>query len=82
MVERLASGESTLGEVIAEALADDLIGRIKVLTIVEALPGWGKVASRRALELIGVAETTPIAVADHAALLGAFGRAPIGGVVS
>ncbi len=81
MVERLGSGESTLSEVIAEAPTDDLVGRIKVLTIVEALPGSGKVASRRALESIGVAETTPIAEADHAALLGTFVRGPVDGDV-
>ena len=76
VVARLRSGELDLGGVIDQAGADDLIGRIKVLTIVEALPGWGKVVSRRTLEAIGVAETTPLADADHRALLGAFGRVP------
>jgi len=82
VIDRLASGEWKLVDVIAAAAGDDLVGRIKVLTVVEALPGWGKVASRRTLESIGVAETTPIASADHDALTAAFAHAPVAGVGS
>jgi hypothetical protein len=55
--ERLKLGSVTLAEVLAEADGSDLVGKTKVLAVLESLPGVGKVKARRTMEEIGIAET-------------------------
>ena len=55
--ERLKMGAVTLGELFGRAGSDDTVGKMKVLAVLEALPGVGKVKARRTMEEIGIAET-------------------------
>lgn len=55
-----------LPTVLALAHGDDLVGRIRILWILESLPGARKVDTRRRLAALGVAETTAIADLDPA----------------
>jgi hypothetical protein len=55
--ERLKMGSLTLSELLAEADRDETVGKTKVLAVLEALPGVGKVKARRVMDDIGIAET-------------------------
>lgn len=55
--ERLKLGSITLAEVLDQGQSDDLVGKTKVLAVLESLPGVGKVKARRTMEEIGIAET-------------------------
>lgn len=55
--ERLKMGSLTLAEVLDGVATDDVVGKTKVLAILESLPGVGKVKARRAMEEIGISET-------------------------
>ncbi len=74
VVESLQSGREELSDVLALAQRDEHVGRIRVLKVVEALPGMGKVVCRRLLADLGIDEATPLAEVDAAMLLGAFAR--------
>ncbi len=54
--ERLKMGSLTLPELLAQS-GDDIVGKMKVLAVLESLPGVGKVKARRTLEEIGISET-------------------------
>jgi len=54
--EKLKMGSLTLNEALDRADSDDAIGRLKVVTFLESLPGVGKVKARRLMEEIGIAE--------------------------
>jgi hypothetical protein len=54
---KLKMGHLRIEEVLAKADHDELIGKMKVLTVVESLPGFGKVRARRLLEELGISET-------------------------
>lgn len=73
---RLKMGSLTLPELFALADEDPIIAKIKVLAVLESLPGIGKVSARRLMEEIGIAESRRIAgLGDRqrAALLESFG---------
>jgi hypothetical protein len=55
--ERLKMGSLSLGELLKLSDDDETVGKTKVLAVLEALPGVGKVKARRAMEEIGIAET-------------------------
>jgi hypothetical protein len=55
--ERLKMGSVTLTEVLEQASADEIVGKTKVLAVLESLPGVGKVKARRLMEDIGIAES-------------------------
>ena len=55
--ERLKMGSLSLGELLKLSDDDEVIGKTKVLAVLEALPGVGKVKARRKMEEIGIAET-------------------------
>lgn len=54
--EKLKMGSLTLSELLART-DDDHVGKMKVLAVIEALPGVGKVKARRTMEEIGIADT-------------------------
>ena len=58
--ERLKLGTINLKELIEQSETDELIGKTKVLAVLESLPGVGKVKARRTMEEIGIAETRRI----------------------
>ena len=54
--ERLKLGSISLSEVLDQAATDELVGKTKVLAVLESLPGVGKVRARRTMDEIGIAE--------------------------
>jgi hypothetical protein len=72
--EKLKMGSLTLAELLAGS-DDDHIGKMKVLAVLEALPGVGKVKARRTMEEIGIADTRRVrglGEQQRKALLAAF----------
>lgn len=55
--ERLKLGSVTLAEVLKQSETDELVGKTKVLAVLESLPGVGKVKARRTMDEIGIADT-------------------------
>lgn len=55
--ERLKMGSISLAELLDTAGSNDTIAKMKVLTVLESLPGVGKVKARRTMERIGISET-------------------------
>ena len=55
--EKLKMGSITLPELFDQATGNDTIGKMKVLAVLESLPGLGKVKARRLLEECEVSET-------------------------
>jgi hypothetical protein len=55
--DRLKMGSVSLQEVLDAAAHDEMIGKTKMLTVLESLPGLGKVKARRLLDEIGIADT-------------------------
>lgn len=55
--EKLKMGSMSLKDLIAQADDNDTVGKMKVLAVLESLPGVGKVRARRAMEEIGIADT-------------------------
>ena len=55
--DKLKMGLVTLPELFAQAETDDVVGKMKVLSVIESLPGVGKVKARRTMEEIGISET-------------------------
>ncbi|NIR41023.1 MAG: integration host factor, partial [Actinobacteria bacterium] len=54
--QRLKMGSLTLRELLQQADGDELVGKTKVLAVLESMPGVGKVKARRTMEEIGIAE--------------------------
>jgi hypothetical protein len=55
--EKLKSGEMSLQDVIKAAETDDVAAKLKVLTMLESLPGLGKIKARRIMDEIGIADS-------------------------
>jgi signal recognition particle GTPase len=58
--EKLKMGSLTLKELLDQSSTDDTVGKMKVLAVLEALPGVGKVKARRTMDEIGISETRRI----------------------
>jgi hypothetical protein len=74
--EKLKMGSLTLSELLGGAEGNDHIGKMKVLAVLEALPGVGKVKARRTMEEIGIADTRRVrglGEQQKKSLLSAFG---------
>lgn len=54
---RLKYSGGKLSEVIAEGQQDDAIGKLKVLALLESLPGVGKVTARSVMTEVGISES-------------------------
>jgi signal recognition particle GTPase len=55
--EKLKMGSVNLDELFAQAEQDEIVGKMKVVAVLESLPGVGKVKARRTMEEIGISET-------------------------
>ncbi|MDA8076747.1 MAG: integration host factor, actinobacterial type [Actinomycetota bacterium] len=55
--ERLKMGALTLAELLDQAESDETVGKMKVLSVLESLPGLGKVKARRLMAAVGIAES-------------------------
>ena len=52
----LKQGTTTLPAVLAKAATDDALAKMKVVTLVESMPGVGKVRAKQIMDRIGIAE--------------------------
>lgn len=74
--DRLKMGSLSLQELFALAESDEIISKIKVLALLESLPGVGKVKARRVMDDVGIAETRRVqglGAQQRARLLEEFG---------
>ena len=55
--EKLKMGTLTLRELLTQANTDDVVGKMKMLSVLESLPGLGKVKARRLMDDVGISET-------------------------
>ena len=55
--ERLKSGELTLGALFDAGDRDDALGKLKVIGMLESLPGVGKVRARRLMQELEISES-------------------------
>ena len=55
--EKLKMGSVNLRELLNLADNNDVVAKMKVLAVLESLPGVGKVKARRTMDEIGISET-------------------------
>lgn len=55
--ERLKMGSLSFAELIGQVSKDEMVGKMKVLAVLESLPGLGKVKARKLMEEVGISET-------------------------
>lgn len=55
--DKLKMGSLTLAELFGQAGESDTVGKMKVLAVLESLPGVGKVRARKVMQEIGIADT-------------------------
>lgn len=63
--EKLKAGELTFAQVVQLGASDEMIDRIKVLAVLESLPGVGKVKARRLMEEIGISHSRRLRGLGH-----------------
>lgn len=54
---RLKHSGASLHEVLGEGQRNEVIGKMKVLDLLQSMPGLGKVRAKQLMERIGIAET-------------------------
>lgn len=55
--EQLKSGRLTLAELFVQGDGDEMVGKLKVVSMLESLPGVGKVRARRLMEELDISES-------------------------
>lgn len=73
---RLKYSSGALSDVVKQGQSDDIIGKLKVVSLLESLPGVGKVKARAIMAEIGIAESRRVrGLGPHqaAALIERFG---------
>jgi len=55
--EQLKMGRLSLSELLKKAEKDETVGKMKVVSVLESLPGLGKVKARRMMETVGISES-------------------------
>lgn len=55
--EKLKMGSISFRELLQQADLDEVVGKMKVLAVLESLPGLGKVKARRLMDEVGISET-------------------------
>ena len=55
--EKLKMGSLTLKELLELSAGDEVVAKMKVVSVLESLPGLGKVKARRLMDEIGISET-------------------------
>ncbi len=54
---RLKNSGASIIDVVAEARANDVIGKMRVIDLLQSMPGLGKVRARQVMERLGIAES-------------------------
>ncbi len=55
--EQLKQGKTTLTKVLDRAESDDVVGKLKVSAVLQAMPGIGKVRATQIMEKLKIAES-------------------------
>jgi signal recognition particle GTPase len=55
--DRLKMGSVSLKELLDQCQNNEVIGKMKVLAVLESLPGLGKVKARRVMDEVGISDT-------------------------
>jgi hypothetical protein len=55
--DRLKMGSVTLKNLLDQGQSDEVVGKMKVLAVLESLPGLGKVKARRVMDEVGISDT-------------------------
>ena len=74
---RLKSSQGSLSSVIKEGKTNEVIGKMKVSSLLESMPGVGRVRARQIMEEVGISETRRVrglGANQIAALLDRFGE--------
>ena len=53
-------GSLTLRELLNQSASDEVVAKMKIVSVLESLPGLGKVKARKLMEEIGISETRRI----------------------
>jgi signal recognition particle GTPase len=75
--EKMKLGLVSLSDVLAQAEKSETVGKMKVLSVLESLPGLGKVKARRLMETVGISESRRLqglGIKQREALLAATDR--------
>ncbi|WP_370288006.1 integration host factor, actinobacterial type [Nocardioides sp.] len=54
---RLKNSGASISDVLAQGQTNEVVGKMKVLDLLQALPGFGKVRARQTMERLGIAES-------------------------
>lgn len=54
---RLKHSGASLGDVIAQAKSDEVVGKLKVSDLLQSMPGVGKVKAAEIMQRIGIADS-------------------------
>ena len=74
---RLKNSGGSISEVLAQGQVNDVVGKMKVLDLLQAVPGLGKVRARNLMERIGISESRRVrglGANQAAALIARFDR--------
>src|SRR5260370_41676033 len=55
--DKLKMGSLSLKELLEQADSDEVVGKMKMIAVLESLPGLGKVKARRLMDEVGISET-------------------------
>ncbi|HYA44816.1 MAG TPA: integration host factor, actinobacterial type [Acidimicrobiales bacterium] len=58
--DRLKMGSVSLKDLLHKGQTDEVVGKMKVLAVLESLPGLGKVKAHRVMDDVGISETRRI----------------------
>ena len=73
--DELKSGKTTLASVLDRAERDDVVGKLKVSAVLQAMPGIGKIRAQQIMERLKIAESRRLrglGEQQRKALLGEF----------
>jgi hypothetical protein len=79
--ERLKTSTSTLADVLADGSDDEAIGAMRVVAVLESMPGLGKVRAQRVMERLGISMSRRVrglGAHQRAALEREFAAGPAG----
>ena len=55
--DQLKSGKTSLAEVLGRAEGDDVVGKLKVSAVLQAMPGIGKIRAQQIMEKLKIADS-------------------------
>ena len=55
--DKLKMGSLSLSDLLTQADTNETIGKMKVVSVLESLPGLGKVKARRLMETVGISDS-------------------------